>query len=184
MSADSITALDGLVLAVLLIAAARGAYIGMIRESFSIAALGISCIALRFGNTYAAAWLTDLTGGEIGAGAAPFLTGAVILVGTVGLVGFAGRHLKRGAEAVGLGWADRLGGGALGFAEGALAATLLVLAATLALGRDSETIERSRSIEAVEFMQQYVATNYPDIYPGNRRGEFDKLPSVAAPRRR
>jgi membrane protein required for colicin V production len=117
-----------------------------------------------------------VTGGEIGAGAAPFITGAVILVATIGLVGFLGRYLKRGAKAVGLGWADRIGGGALGFAEGALVATLLVSGATLVFGRDHESIEQSRSVEAVEKLQEYVSTNYGD--------ELDQLPDVAAPLRR
>ena len=176
MNTDSITILDGLVLALMLIAIARGAFIGMIRESFSIAAVGVTCIALRYGNEPAANALVDVTGGEIGAGAAPFITGAVILVATIGLVGFLGRYLKRGAAAVGLGWADRLGGGALGFAEGALVATLLVSGATLVFGRDHESIEQSRSVEAVEKLQEYVSTNYGD--------ELDQLPDVAAPLRR
>ena len=180
MNGNEITVLDGFVLAVLLVAMARGAYIGMIRESFSIAALGISCIALRFGNAHAATWLSESTGGEIGTGVAPFLTGAVILVATVGLVGFLGRSVKRGVASVGLGWADRIGGGALGMAEGALVATLLVLGTTLVLGRESESIERSRSVEAVDFLQQYVATHYPDQVPE----EFGNLPAVAAPLRR
>lgn len=176
MASDSFTLLDGLVLFVLLVAAARGAYIGMIRESFSIAAVGLSCIALRFGNPYAANWLSEFSGGEIGTGAAPFITGAVILVGTVGLVGFVGRSIKRGAQAVGLGWADRLAGGALGIAEGALIATLIVLGATLVFGVEHESIKGSQSVEAVEQLQEYVASEYPE--------QFDALPNVAAPFRR
>ncbi len=176
MDTDSLTILDGFILFVLLVAAARGAYIGMIRESFSIAAVGISCIALRFGNSYAANWLTEFTGGEIGAGAAPFITGAVILIGTVVLVGYLGRTVKRGAEAVGLGWADRLGGGALGVAEGALVGTLLVLGATLIFGEEHDSIKGSRSVAAVEQLQEYVANEYPE--------QFKALPSVAAPFKR
>ncbi|MCP4039585.1 MAG: CvpA family protein [bacterium] len=176
MSEDGFTLLDGAVLAVMLIAVGRGAFIGMIRESFSIAALGISCIALRYGNPAAATWLSDLTGGEIGTGAAPFLTGAAILLGTVALVSFLGRYLKRGADAAGLGWADRLGGGAVGFAEGALASTLIVMGATLLLGEEHDSIKRSRSVEAVTTLQEYVAMNYAD--------ELERLPDVAAPRKR
>lgn len=176
MNAEDITLLDGLVLAVMLIAIARGAFIGMIRESFSIAAVGMTCIALRYGNEPAANALVDVTKGEIGAGAAPFITGAIILVVTIGLVGFIGRNLKRGAEAVGLGWADRVGGGALGFAEGALVATLVVSGATLVFGRDHSAINKSHSVEAVEKLREYVSTNYSD--------QLDALPDVAAPFRR
>ncbi|MDP6977893.1 MAG: CvpA family protein [Myxococcota bacterium] len=173
MSDDSITLIDGIVLAVMIIAFARGAFIGMIRESFSIAAVGLSCIALRYGNPPAARALTDLTGGEIGTGAAPFLTGAVILFATVALVGYLGRFLKEGAQNAGLGWADRLGGSAVGVAEGALVATVIVMAASFVLGEDHDSIKRSRSVEMVASLQEYVATNYPD--------ELEQLPDVAAP---
>ncbi len=176
MNSDSITLIDGIVLAVMLVAFARGAWIGMIRESFSIAAVGLSCIALRYGNPPASRFLSDLTGGEIGTGAAPFITGAAILFVTVALVGYLGRFLKEGAQNAGLGWADRLGGGAIGFAEGALVSTVIVVAATYLLGEDHDTIKRSRSVEAVETLQEYVATNYSD--------ELEQLPDVAAPLRR
>lgn len=176
MNAESITLLDGVVLSVMLIALARGAYIGMIRESFSIGAVAVTCIALRYGNDPASEALVELTNGEVGAGIAPFVTGAVILIATVGLVGFLGRYLKRGAEAAGLGWADRVGGGALGIAEGALVATLIVSGATMVFGREHSSIEKSRSVGAVDQLQEYVSTNYSD--------ELDKLPDVAAPLRR
>ena len=39
--------LDGLVLAIVLIALARGFFIGLIRESISIAALAGACLAVR-----------------------------------------------------------------------------------------------------------------------------------------
>lgn len=176
MSDDSITWIDGIVMAVMLIAFARGAFIGMIRESFSIAAVGISCIALRYGNPPAARALSDLTGGEIGTGAAPFLTGALILFLTVALVGYLGRFLRQGAQNAGLGWADRLGGGAIGIAEGALVAAVIVTAAQFVLGEESETLEKSRSVEAVASLKEYVSTNYGD--------ELERLPDVAAPLRR
>lgn len=175
MNSETVTVLDGFCLFVLIVALARGAFIGMIRESFSIGSVAISCIALRLGNAPLATWLTEITGGEIGTGAAPFISGAFILIATVALVGFAGRYLKRGAQAVGLGWADRLGGGVLGLAEGALVATLVVMGATLVLGRDHDSIDKSRSVAAVDVLQEYVSTNYPD--------QLDRLPTVAAPPR-
>lgn len=176
MNADDITILDGVVLAILLVGIGRGMFIGMIRESFSIAAFGSSCIALRYGNEFAAHWLTEITDGQIGSGAAPWITGAVIMVGTVSLIGFAGRYLKRGAQAVGLGWADRLGGGALGMAEGALLATLIVLGATFTLGRDHSVVQYSHSVDAVDYMREYVVDNADEI--------ADELPDVAAPLKR
>jgi len=176
VSGDSTSLIDGVVMAVLLLAFARGAWIGMIRESFSIAAVGVSCIALRYANPPAARALNELTGGEIGTGAAPFLTGAFILFATIALIGYLGRFLKRGAQNAGLGWADRLGGGAVGLAEGALVSTLIVMAATFLLGRDHDSIKRARSVAAVDSLQEYVVTHYPE--------EFERLPDVAAPLRR
>ena len=176
MNSDEITSLDGLVAMVLLVAVGRGAYIGVIRESFSIATVGACFIALRYGNAEAAEWLSKLSGGEISSGLAPFLTGAVILLGTAGLVGFLGNTVKRGAKAAGLGWIDRIGGGALGLAEGALVATLVVLGMSVLLGHDHKTIRRSHSVEAVEYLQQYVAAEYPN--------QMRMLPDVAAPLRR
>jgi len=173
MNAESITPLDGTVLFVMLVAIARGGYIGLIRESFSIAAVGASCIALRFGNGPASKALENVSGGEIGAGVAPFITGAVILVSTIALIGILGRQLKRGARAVGLGWADRLGGSALGTAEGALIATLVVIGATLVFGREHTWVENSRSVEAVDALREYVFMNYDE--------ELESIPDVAAP---
>ena len=176
MNGEEITTLDGVVFVVLLVAAGRGAYIGIIRESFSIATVGACVIALRYGNADAAAWLSDFSNGEISETFAPFVTGAVILLGTAGVVGLLGNTVKRGAQAAGLGIADRIGGGVLGLAEGALVATLVVLGTSILLGRDHKTIKRSHSVEAVDILQQYVATEYPD--------QLRKLPDVAAPLRR
>lgn len=176
MNADQVTALDAVVAFVLLIATARGGYIGVIRESFSIAMVAVFCIAMRYGNADAASWLSGLTGGEISPGVAPFITGAVILLGTVGLVGLLASTVKRGAAVAGLGWLDRICGAVLGFAEGALVATVLVLGTSLFLGSEHKEIRRSHSVEAVELLERYVATEYPD--------QFKKLPDVAAPLRR
>ncbi len=176
MNLDEVTTLDGLVIMVMLVAAGRGAYIGLIRESFSIATVGACLIALRYGNAEAAAWLSNISNGEISQTFAPFLTGAVILLGTVGLVGFLGNTVKRGARAAGLGLADRVGGGVLGLAEGALVATLVVLGMSVLLGREHKTIKRSHSVEAVDYLQRYVATEYPD--------QLRRLPDIAAPLRR
>jgi membrane protein required for colicin V production len=165
---DEVQPLDGIVLATLLIAMLRGAYIGMIRESFSIGALAAACVVLRLGNPDASAWLEQISRGLIPGGLTAWISGAVLFVGTIAVVGIVGRHLKRGAQAVGLGWADRVGGGALGIAEGAIVATILVSAAVLALGRDHPSVEHTHSVEAVSVLRTYVMEN------------IDALPSVAS----
>ncbi len=157
---------------ILLVGSLRGAWIGMIRESFSIGAIASGCLALRFANPYASQWLTQVTGGEIGSGAAPWITGAVLVVATAGIVGYIGRWIRRGAQAVGLGWADRLGGGALGAAEGALVATVLIICVTAAMGRDHPSIKNSHSLQVFESVQSYVVANYDGL---------PDLPQVSAP---
>ncbi len=62
----SASPLDGVILAVLLVAVARGIWTGLIREAFSVAALAAALVAARFFTTPAAAWLTETTGDQIG----------------------------------------------------------------------------------------------------------------------
>ena len=54
MSEESaLTSLDGIILAILIIAMARGLFIGLVRESFSIAALAAAVLAARYGTEMA-----------------------------------------------------------------------------------------------------------------------------------
>ena len=165
------TPFDGAMLAVLLVAIARGLHIGLIREGFSIAALGAAVLATRYGTAPAADWLRATTGGEIGATAAPWLMGAVIAIASVGLVSLLGRLIRRGARFAGLDWADRLGGGALGAAEGAVVAMLIVLVSTWTVGREHPVVASSKSLEAYDLVLTFVDDH------------ADKLPDVAAPGR-
>jgi len=163
--------LDGVVLAILLVALARGFYIGLIREGFSIAALTGGFLAVRYFTGPVAIWLVDTTKGEIGQGAAPWVAGALVAIASAGMIAFVGRWLRRGVKAVGLGWADRLGGTALGAAEGVLVAALLVLAATWWLGNQHPAVADSRSVVAYHELQGFV------------RDHAASLPDVAAPLR-
>ena len=168
---DEISAVDAVCLAILVIAVLRGTFIGMIREGFSIAALAAACVAVAYGNEAAASWLIETAGGIAPwlETAAPWISGGVIFIATTSLIGFAGRMVKRGARAVGLDWADRLGGGALGAAEGTLVVAILVTALVLVLGRSHPTLKESVSLEVVDTMRGYLDEN------------FDELPAVGAP---
>ena len=163
--------LDGLVLVIVLVALARGFFIGLIREGFSIAALAGACLSVRYFTVPLAEWLTRTTNGEIGSGAAPWVAGAALAIASAAVIAIAGRVLRRGVRAVGLGWADRLGGTALGAAEGALVAALLVLGATWWFGNTHPIVEESRSVVAYQEIQTYV------------RDRAESLPDVAAPLR-
>jgi len=164
-----VTPLDGLVLAILMVAALRGLWIGLIREGCSLIALGGSFVAVRAFLAPASEWLVEATGGEIGPTAAPFLCGVGIGVATWLLVGLGARLLRRSAEVAGLGWADRAFGGALGATEGALVAGLVIGIATALVDGEDPLLADSRSVEVFEAARDYV------------QGRVDELPDVAAP---
>ena len=88
--------LDGVVLAILLLAVTRGFFIGLIRESFAIEALGGACLVVSYGRVPAALWLERVTGGEVGTGASTWIASAVLAIATIVVVGTAGRWLRRG----------------------------------------------------------------------------------------
>ncbi len=167
---NSLTNLDAAALAIMALAMARGAYIGMIRESLSIASLAAACVAVRFGRVPIAEWIVDVSKGEIGNTIAPWIAGSLIVIATVGVIGITGRILKRGVQVIGLGWADRMGGGILGIAEGGLIAALIVSFMMFVLGQDHPSVRNSQSVEAVGILQKYVSRNV---------GDFE-LPDVAA----
>lgn len=167
MNTANVPLIDMIVLTVLFIAIVRGIWIGLIREGSSLAAIGIATIVTRLLVDSFSARLTELTGGEITGNTAMWIAGVLLVVATIVVLGFVARLLRRGAEAAGLGWADRLGGGALGAAEGAIVAAVLVTIALWLVGPDHVTTEGARSIELVEELQSMR--------------ESGKLPSVASP---
>ena len=164
-----ISPLDGVILAILAIGSLRGLLRGLIRETFSIGALGGAVIGVRYGMTPAADWIVEVTGGEISEVAAPWMAGIVIGCCVIVAITFVGRFLRRGARAAGLGWFDRLGGGALGAAEGALVSALLLLGVIWVMGPGHPVLAESRSIEAFEEFQaamQEPVEEQPDVAAG------------------
>lgn len=159
--------IDMIVVTVLFIAILRGVWIGLIREGSSLAAIGVATLVTRLGVEPLASRLTGWTGGEITGKTALWIAGVVLVVTTILLLGFLARLIRRGAAAAGLGWADRLGGGALGAAEGAIVSIILVMLALWLVGPDHATTEGARSIELVRELRSM-----------RERGE---LPDVAAP---
>lgn len=167
MNSVEIPLIDLIVMTVLFIAIVRGLWIGLIREGSSLASIGIATIVTRLLVDPFSARLTEFTGGEITGRTAIWIAGVVLVVGTIVVLGFVARLLRRGADAAGLGWADRLGGGALGAAEGAIVAAVLVTISLWLVGPNHDTTEGARSIQLVQELQTM-----------RERGE---LPSVASP---
>ena len=155
---------DIFVMAILGIAVLRGVFRGLIREAFSIGALAGACLIVKLFAHPLAARLETATGGEITGWAAPWLAGAILSVGTIAAIAIVGRFVRRGSRWAGLGWADRAGGAVLGAAEGGLVVTILLVLATVLLGREHPTLAESRSFAALERIEQISqAPAPPDV---------------------
>jgi membrane protein required for colicin V production len=149
-------AVDLIVIMILGVAALRGLFRGMIRETFSVAALATACIAVRWYASPLGERILTLSDGRIGSIAAWGLAAVCIVIGVVAVIALAGSFLRRGAKSVGLGWADRLGGSVLGLAEGGLVAAVLLLLAIRVLGGDTPTLRDSRSVAVLEQLTNVV----------------------------
>ena len=150
LESRAVSLLDVAACLVLGIALLRGLAIGMVREAFSVAALAAACIAVRFGSGPASAWLLENALPGLGPLGARLLAGAAIGLGAAIGVGICGRIVRRGIEAAGLGLADRLAGGAIGAAEGALLVAIALLIGVTLVGRDHPLLAHSRTLAAFE----------------------------------
>jgi len=154
---EGIRSIDVVIAGILGIALLRGVFLGLIREAFSIGALGGACVMVRLFTAPTAERLVEFAGGDIPAALAPWIAGALLALATVAVVAIVGRLLQRGARAAGLGWADRAGGAALGGAEGILVAGLILMVLTTVIGRDHPFVANSRSIAAFETLERFAA---------------------------
>lgn len=161
---------DWIAIAILSLALLRGLLRGLLREAFSIAALAAACVAVRLYYGALADWLMAVSDGRIGEVAAPWLSGLLLAVASIGGVALLGRLLRRGAKAAGLGWADRAGGAVLGTAEGVLIAGVLVASAGALVGRDHPVLAGSRSLAALEELERMASREGPpDVAAGPPR---------------
>ncbi len=169
------TPLDGIVLTVILAALARGLFIGLVREGFSMAALAAAILITRATAADAGTWLNEHTGGQIGELAAPWIAGFVIALSTAACMGLVGRLARKGVRLAGLSWFDRVGGGALGLAEGTLVSILVVLGAVWVVGREHPGVADSRSLAAYDAVQDAVMERADEL------PDMPELPPVALP---
>jgi len=156
--------IDMVALAVLLIAALRGMSLGLIREVFSLGALAAAVIAVRVWNEPFAHWFQRVSG--LPHYLVPWLAGALLAAGVVTAVAMFGRLIRQGVRGVGLGFFDRLGGAALGVAEGALAAGVLLVMIGGVLGRGHSLVANSRSFALLERAERLTAAREaprPDV---------------------
>jgi membrane protein required for colicin V production len=142
--------LDIAAVAIITAAMLRGLFIGLVREGFSLAALGGAYLAVQLFTLPTADWLFEVSEGDIGPSIAPWVAGAGLAIGTVAVVILLGRALQRTLNAAGLGWADRMAGGLLGAAEGVLVAGILLVLGTEVLGRDHAAFSETASLAVLE----------------------------------
>ncbi len=145
--------IDLFALGILGFAGLRGLLRGLVREAFSIGGLAAAAIAVRVWNPSFAPWLAEWSEGQIGPAVAPWVGGAALAVGAIVLVAALGALARRGARAVGLGWADRAGGAAIGVAEGAIVTSVAILLLATVLGREHAFLADSRSLAAFERLE-------------------------------
>jgi membrane protein required for colicin V production len=155
--------LDIAAVAIILAATLRGLFIGLIREGFSLAALGSAYMAVQLFTPTASVWVEEVSNGDIGAGVSPWVAGAGLAIGTVIVIVVLGRLLQRTLHAAGLGWADRFAGGMLGAAEGVLVAGILVMLGGEVLGRDHAAFSETTVLATLEEFERVADENEIDI---------------------
>lgn len=165
--------MDWVVLGILALALLRGLLRGLLREAFSIASVGAACVLVRLYYGPLADQLIELSAGGVGESVAPWLSGLILTVGSIGAVTLLGKLLRRGAKAAGLGWADRAGGALLGAAEGVLVAGVLLTIAGAVVGREHPVLAESRSLAALEQLERIASeargqAAEPDVAAGPR----------------
>ena len=153
---EAISPIDLAALAILILAVLRGLFIGLIREVSSLGGLAAACIAVRIGAAPAADWMLLNLPWELSPLTARIVAGAVIAIAVIVCVAAVGRILRRGVRWAGLGFADRLAGGVLGAAEGALVIVLLMLLSIALVGRDHPQIANSQTLAAFESAERLV----------------------------
>lgn len=168
----NVTAIDVAIACIMALAIVRGMFVGMIREGFSVGAIGAVVLGAVYGAAPTGAWLDQATAGEIGPSAGRVLGGALSGIAAGVAIGAAGRYLRRGARIAGLGMADRIGGGVIGGAEGALVAAIVLVGAQRLFGPEHPAVFNSYTATVVEEVQFALETGSVPQLPG--------LPNVAS----
>lgn len=167
---------DAAAVAILGLALLRGLWIGLVREAFSLAALAAACLAVRFGTADAAEALAALSPWALGPLAAKVLAGAALAGAALAAVTLVGRAVRRGLHAAGLSGLDRLGGGVLGAAEGALLLAVLLLGAVALLGASHPWLADSRAVALVAGARAHWAAGPPPVASPPPRGREERTP--------
>lgn len=172
--------IDRVALGVVALAVVRGLWIGLLREAFSIGAVAAAFVAVRLWTTPAAVWLMGSApfGLELSPRQASIAGGLLVGLGAMFVVVAVGGFVRKRVHATSLGILDRLLGGALGGAEGALVVGLALIGFTAFVGSDHEVLSGSRSIELLA-QARSLAGELPDVAaapPGDDLSPEDEAP--------
>jgi membrane protein required for colicin V production len=140
--------IDIVAVTVLVVAVLRGIWIGIVREAFSLAALAAAVLAFRALRAPVAAEIAARTQWEplIATAAA----GGAVVVAALVFVTLVGAIVRRLVGVAGLSGIDRVGGAALGAAEGVLVIALALFAVVEVLGPKDPLLTGSRAIAIFE----------------------------------
>ena len=155
--------LDTVAAAVLALAALRGLWIGGVREAFSLAGLAAAILVARAWHEPVGGWLEANGPDAMTPLAAELLAALALAVGTLVAAGLIGRLLRRTLRSAGLGLFDRLAGGLLGAAEGAVVVAALALGLAALLGRDDSALADTRTLAALEATERALGVGTPQV---------------------
>jgi uncharacterized membrane protein required for colicin V production len=162
---EGLRTVDAIAAALLGLATLRGLWIGAVGELFSLAGLGAAIFVVRTWRLPAGAWLEANSPVEMTGLAARLLAALGLGLGTLLAAALLRRLVRRGVRGAGLGLFDRLAGGLLGAAEGALVAAALVFALAALLGRDDEALAGTQSLRAFEWVEARLGIEPPAPAP-------------------
>jgi membrane protein required for colicin V production len=159
--------IDRVALGIVVIAALRGLWIGLLREAFSLGAVAAAFVSVKLWTDSATAWLLEHAPFDLSLSdrEAHVLGGALVGLTAAFVVVAIGGFVCKRAHANGLGVFDRLLGGALGGAEGALFVAVALIGVVALVGPHHAVLAGSRSIELLARARLFA----------------DELPNVAAP---
>jgi len=173
--------IDRFALGVVAVAVARGLWIGLLREAFSIGALAAAFVSVRLWTDAAALWLLERApfGIELSHPQARIAGGALVALAAMFVVVAIGGFVRKRVHATALGFLDRVLGGALGGAEGALVVGLALIGIVAFVGEDHEVLAGSRSVELLS-RARGLAGELPDVAAPPREDESDARPAPEA----
>ncbi|MEN8159151.1 MAG: CvpA family protein [Myxococcota bacterium] len=155
--------LDVIAGALLALAALRGLWIGAVREVFSLAGLAAAIIAVRTWREPVGRWLDANGPAAMTELAAEMLAALALGLGTLLTVAVIGRLVRRGVRGAGLGLLDRLAGGLLGAAEGAVVLAAVTLGLAALLGREDPALDGTRTLAALEATERALGVAAPQV---------------------